>query len=87
VLTMSATSQEQLAGLVLPFGALNACAKDAAKSCREFIPPNFGKTFFSNRGLAWPGDRYKASDNLLGTHPPNWTNSERLAALAAWGAM
>lgn len=87
ILTMSAKSQDQLAGLLLPFGVLNACAREAERPCLEFIAPNFSKTFFAKRGAAWTGDRYTSTDALLGTHPPNWTDSERLAALAAWGAM
>jgi hypothetical protein len=87
VLTMNATSQDQLAGLVLPFGALNWCAGESGKPCYEFIAQNFSKTFFTKHSIQWPGDKYKASDTVVGVHPPNWTDSERLAALAAWGSM
>lgn len=87
VLSMNAESQEQVAGLVLPFGALSVCARDNTKPCTEFIAANFSKSFFSSRGASWITDRYKSADAVLGTHPPNWTNSERLAALAAWGVL
>ena len=88
VLSMNAQAQDQVAGLVLPFGALNVCARDNSKPCTEFIAANFSKSFFSNRAATWvAGDRYKSADGVLGTHPPNWTNSERLAALAAWGVL
>lgn len=87
VLSMNASSQDQLAGLVLPFGALNVCARENGIACSEFIAANFAKTFFVRRGASWGGDRYKAADTLFGTHSPNWTNSERLAAIAAWGIM
>ncbi len=87
VLSMDAKSQDQVAGLVLPFGALNVCARENSKPCTEFIAANFSKSFFSSRGASWVGDRYKSADALLGTHPPNWTNSERLASLAAWGIL
>jgi len=87
VLSMNANSQDQLAGLVLPFGALNVCAREISKPCAEFIAPNFSKSFFTKRGITWVKDRYASADAVLGTHPPNWTNSERLAGLAAWAVM
>lgn len=87
VLSMDAKSQDQIAGLVLPFGALNVCARDHAKPCDEFIAANFGKTFFTKRSATWHGDRYASADTIFGKHPPNWTKSEQLAAMAAWGAM
>jgi hypothetical protein len=87
VLSMDAKSKDQIAGLILPFGALNVCARDHGKSCDEFIAANFGKTFFTGRGATWHGDRYKSADPVFGSHPPNWTKSEQLAAMAAWGAM
>ena len=87
VLSMNAQSQAQLAGLVLPFGALNVCAREIAKPCTEFIAANFSKSFFSKRGASWATNRYKSADAVLGTHPPNWTDSERLAGLAAWGVL
>lgn len=87
VLSMDAKSKDQIAGLILPFGALNVCARDHSKPCDEFIAANFGKTFFTTRGATWHGDRYKSADPLFGSHPPNWTKSEQLAAMAAWGVM
>ena len=85
VLSMDAKSQDQIAGLVLPFAALNVCARENSRQCSEFIAANFSKSFFASRGASWAGDRYKSADAVLGIHPPNWTNAERLAALAAWG--
>ena len=87
VLSMDAKSKDQIAGLILPFAALNVCARDHSKSCDEFIAANFGKAFFTARGATWQGDRYKSADPIFGSHPPNWTKSEQLAAMAAWGAM
>jgi hypothetical protein len=87
VLSMNAKSQEQIAGLVLPFAALNICAKEHGKDCYEFIAPNFGKTYFTKRNATWHGDRYDSATPIFGSHPPNWTKNEQLAALAAWGAM
>lgn len=87
VLSMDAKSQDQIAGLILPFAALNVCARESSKQCTEFIAANFSKSFFSSRGASWSGDRYKSADAVLGVHPPNWTNSERLASLAAWGVL
>lgn len=87
VLSMDAKSKDQIAGLILPFGALNVCARDHGKSCDEFIAANFGKMFFTGRGATWDGDRYKSADPIFGSHPPNWTKSEQLAAMAAWGTM
>lgn len=87
VLSMDAKSKEQIAGLILPFAALNVCARDHGKSCEEFIAANFGKSFFTTRGATWHDDRYKSADPIFGSHPPNWTKNEQLAAMAAWGAM
>jgi hypothetical protein len=86
VLSMNAKSQAQLAGLLLPFGALNWCALEAGKPCREFIAANFSKRFFAKDALTF-SDWKSASDDLLGSHPPNWTDQERQAGLAALGAM
>ena len=87
VLSMDAKSQDQIAGLILPFAAASICARESSKQCVEFIAANFSKSFFTSRGASWLENRYKSGDALLGTHPPNWTNSERLAALAAWGVL
>lgn len=87
LLSMDAKRQDQIAGLVLPFGALNVSARENGKPCTEFIAANFSKGFFSKRGVSWVSDRYGTADALLGTHPPNWTNAERLAALAAWAVL
>ena len=87
VLSMDAKSQAQVAGLILPFAALNVCAREAGKPCAEFIAANFSKTFFTTRKASWLQNRYDSADKLLGVHPPNWTNNERLASLAAWGAL
>jgi hypothetical protein len=87
VLSMNAETRDQVAGNVLPFGALNVCARDKSLSCEEFIALNFSKNFFTNRGVSWLTNRYKSADALLGIHPPNWTDSERLAALAAWAVL
>jgi hypothetical protein len=87
VLSMNANSQDQVAGNVLPCAALCVSARDHTKPCTEFIAANFSKSFFSARGTTLTTDRYKTADAILGTHPPNWTNSERLAALAAWGVL
>jgi hypothetical protein len=84
---MNAETRDQVAGIVLPFGALNVSARDNSLSCEEFIALNFSKTFFTNRGASWLTNRYKSADAVLGTHPPNWTDSERLAALAAWAVL
>ena len=86
MLTMNAKSQAQLAGLLLPFGALNWCAADAGTQCREFIAPNFSKSFFAKDPIVFTGWK-SACDSLLGAHPPNWTDAERQAALAALGAL
>ena len=87
MLSMNAETHDQVAGIVLPFGALNVCARDNSLSCEEFIALNFSKTFFTNRGASWLTNRYKSADAVLGTHAPNWTDSERLAALAAWAVL
>lgn len=87
ILSMDAKSQDQVAGLIMPFGALNGCALESEIPCAEFIAANFSKSFFLKNGAVWHGDRYKSADSVLGIHPPNWTNSERLAAMAAWGAL
>lgn len=86
VLTMNAKSQAQLAGLLLPFGALNLCAADAGKPCREFITPNFSKSFFAKDSITFT-DWKTACNTLIGAHPPNWTDAERQASLAALGAL
>jgi len=86
IISMSATSKDQLASIVMPMGALNACALGSGLQCREFIAANFSKKFFKDDGISFV-DRYQACDAILGVHPPNWTNSERQAALAALGAM
>lgn len=87
ILSMDAKSQDQVAGLVLPFAALSVCARENLKPCSEYIAANFSKSFFLNRSASWSGDRYKSADVVLGTHSPNWTNGERLASLAAWGTL
>lgn len=87
VLTMSANSQEQVAGLALPLGALNIICANRPIDCKEMIAQNFSKNFFLQRGAVWDVDKYKSADRIFGRHPPNWTNNERLAALAAWSAM
>src|SRR5688572_26152068 len=56
VLSMDAKSKDQIAGLILPFAALNVCARDHGKPCDEFIAANFGKTFFTTRGATWHAD-------------------------------
>jgi hypothetical protein len=84
--SMNANSQAQLAGIVMPFSILCICAGDANLPCKEFISQNFSKKFFGGLKLQ-STEKYAACDEILGTHPPNWTNSERLAALAAFGAL
>ncbi|HEX4712369.1 hypothetical protein [Phenylobacterium sp.] len=75
VLSMNANSQAQLAGLLLPFGTLNGCALDANKPCVEFISPNFSKRFFSKDDITFSNWK-TACDDLIGIHPPNWTDQE-----------
>jgi hypothetical protein len=86
LLSMDSKTRDQMAANVLPFGALCLAAHQKGIPCLEFIAANFSKKFFVSRGVAWV-DRYKSCDSIIGTHTPNWTNSERLAAIAAWGAM
>lgn len=86
ILTMNAKSKDQVAGLILPFGILNFICSERDLSCVEFIAPNFSKNFFSKYKKQW-SNRYDVFDAIVGTHPPNWTDSERLAGLAALGAM
>jgi hypothetical protein len=86
VLSMAADSQSQVAGQILPFGALSLYALDNEKECKEFIAANFSKKFFLRHNIKFT-DKYAACDSILGAHPPNWTKSEQLAALAALGAM
>lgn len=87
LLTMNANSQDQIAGLIMPYGALNLLSISSGRKCSEAIIANFSKKFFQNRSAVWDGDKYSSADLVFGVHAPNWTNSERSAALAAWSAM
>lgn len=57
VLSMNAETHDQVAGIVLPFGALNVCARDNSLPCSEFIAANFSKSFFTTRGASWITNR------------------------------
>jgi len=71
---------DQYQYLIFPWGVLNLVAQDLKLSSKFLTTRKFTARFFKQPK---PFNRFHFVDTIVGEHPPNWNDNQRLSALAA----